>query len=128
VAYRIDDLAAAVSSGSFRTIGKIVAPCSLRCLGEIAHGITSNLLTRAAGVFLEERRKLALVAGEDRHTGFIRRGQPKEERLGQSALPARSERVNDCTQNVLPGRRYSLLSGPLGAWLSWALTYKGTSP
>ena len=42
VAYRTDDLAAAVSSGSFRTTGMIVAPCSMRNLGEIAHGITSN--------------------------------------------------------------------------------------
>lgn len=64
VAYRIDDLAAAVSSGSFRTIGMIVAPCSMRSLGEIAHGITSNLLTRAADVVLKERRRLVLVARE----------------------------------------------------------------
>ena len=64
VAYRIDDLAAAVSSGSFRTISMIVAPCSMRSLGEIAHGITSNLLTRAADVVLKEHRKLVLVARE----------------------------------------------------------------
>ena len=64
VAYRIDDLAAAVSSGSFRTIGMIVVPCSMRSLGEIAHGITSNLLTRAADVVLKERRKLVLVTRE----------------------------------------------------------------
>jgi 4-hydroxy-3-polyprenylbenzoate decarboxylase len=64
VAYRTDDLAAAISSGSYRTIGMIVAPCSMRSLGEIAHGITSNLLTRAADVVLKERRKLVLVARE----------------------------------------------------------------
>ena len=64
VAYRIDDLAAAVSSGSYRTIGMIVAPCSMRSLAEIAHGITSNLLTRAADVVIKERRKLVLVARE----------------------------------------------------------------
>jgi 4-hydroxy-3-polyprenylbenzoate decarboxylase len=64
VAYPIDDLAAAISSGSFRTIGMIVVPCSMRSLGEIAHGITSNLLTRAADVVLKERRKLVLVARE----------------------------------------------------------------
>ena len=62
--YRVDDLAAAVSSGSFRTIGMIVAPCSMRSLGEIAHGITSNLLTRAADVVLKERRRLVLVTRE----------------------------------------------------------------
>lgn len=64
VAFRIDDLAAAISSGSYRTIGMIVAPCSMRSLGEIAHGITSNLLTRAADVVLKERRRLVLVARE----------------------------------------------------------------
>ena len=62
--YRADDLAAAVSSGSFRTIGMIVAPCSMRSLGEVAHGITSNLLTRAADVVLKERRRLVLVTRE----------------------------------------------------------------
>ena len=64
VTYRADDLAAAVSSGSFRTIGMIVVPCSMRSLGEIAHGITSNLLTRAADVVLKERRRLVLVTRE----------------------------------------------------------------
>src|ERR1700722_17877329 len=64
VAFRIDDLAAAISSGSYRTIGMIVAPCSMRSLGEIANGITSNLLTRAADVVLKEHRRLVLVARE----------------------------------------------------------------
>src|SRR5258708_30480202 len=64
VAYPIGDLAAAISSGSFRTMGMIVVPCSMRSLGEIAHGITSNLLTRAADVVLKERRRLVLVTRE----------------------------------------------------------------
>ncbi len=64
VAYKIDDLAGAISSGSFRTMGMVVVPCSMRSLGEIAHGITSNLLTRAADVILKEHRRLVLVARE----------------------------------------------------------------
>lgn len=63
-AYKIDDLAAAISSGSFRTMGMVVVPCSMRSVGEIAHGLSSNLLTRAADVILKERRRLVLVARE----------------------------------------------------------------
>jgi 4-hydroxy-3-polyprenylbenzoate decarboxylase len=64
VAYKIDDLAGAISSGSFRTMGMVVVPCSMRSLGEIAHGISNNLLTRSADVVLKERRRLVLVARE----------------------------------------------------------------
>jgi len=72
-AYGIDDLAAAISSGSFRTMGMIVAPCSMRSLGEIANGITSNLLTRAADVVLKERRRLVLMVRETPfHLGHLR--------------------------------------------------------
>src|SRR5215470_7643353 len=57
----IGDLAAPISSGSFKTIGMVVAPCSVRSMAEIASGVTTTLLSRAADVALKERRRLILM-------------------------------------------------------------------
>lgn len=62
--YNVADLAACVSSGSFKTSGMVVAPCSMRTLAEIATANTSTLLTRAADVVLKERHKLVLLVRE----------------------------------------------------------------
>ena len=62
--YAIQDIAAPIASGSFRTRGMIVAPCSVRTMSEIATGVTTNCLTRAADVMLKERRRLVLLTRE----------------------------------------------------------------
>jgi flavin prenyltransferase len=72
-AYAVTDIAAAIASGSFRSCGMIVAPCSIRSMSEIAHGTTSTLLTRAADVTLKERRPLVLMVRETPlHLGHLR--------------------------------------------------------
>lgn len=73
VAHRLNDVGATISSGSFRTLGMIVAPCSVRTMSEIATGVTSTLLTRAADVTLKERRPLVLMVRETPlHLGHLR--------------------------------------------------------
>lgn len=71
--HKASDIGAAISSGSFRTMGMIIAPCSIRTLSEIATGVTSSLMSRAADVVLKERRRLVLMVRETPlHTGHLR--------------------------------------------------------
>ena len=73
VVYRFRDIAAAISSGSFRTAGMVVIPCSMKTLAGIAHSYSDNLLLRAADVTLKDHRKLVLVPRETPlHLGHLR--------------------------------------------------------
>ena len=71
--HNIGDMAAPLSSGSFKTLGMVVAPCSVRSVAEMASGVTTSLLTRAADVILKERRRLVLMVRETPlHLGHLR--------------------------------------------------------
>ena len=73
VVYRSGDIGAAIASGSFRTLGMLVAPCSIKTLGEISSGVTQTLISRAADVCLKERRRLVLMVRESPlHLGHLR--------------------------------------------------------
>ena len=72
VNYANADIGAAIASGSFQTLGMLVAPCSIRTLSEIATGVTSSLLSRSADVVLKERRRLVLMVRETPlHAGHL---------------------------------------------------------
>jgi flavin prenyltransferase len=73
VYYPVTDIGAAISSGSFPTMGMIIAPCSIRTMGEISTGVTASLLSRAADVVLKEKRRLVLAMRETPlHSGHLR--------------------------------------------------------
>lgn len=73
VCHNVQDIGATISSGSFRTLGMLIAPCSVKTMSEIASGVTSSLMSRAADVVLKERRKLVLMLRETPlHLGHLR--------------------------------------------------------
>jgi 4-hydroxy-3-polyprenylbenzoate decarboxylase len=119
VVHKIGDVGASVASGSYRTMGMIVAPCSVRTMSEIATGVTSSLLTRAADVALKERRPLVLMVRETPlHLGHLRTMVALAE-MGATIAPplpafyAKPESLADMVDQSV-GRALDLLG------LSWA--------
>jgi 4-hydroxy-3-polyprenylbenzoate decarboxylase len=118
------DIGAAVSSGSFKTLGMLVAPCSIRSMSEIATGVTSGLLSRAADVVLKERRRLVLMVRETPlHTGHLRAMTQLSEMGAIIAPPvpafyARPRSIDDLVDHTV-GRMLALFGIETGTVKRW---------
>ena len=124
VCHRIDDLAAPPSSGSFRAMGMVVAPCSVRTVAEIAAGLGGNLLTRAADVALKERRPLALMVRETPLHAVHLENMARLAALGATIAPpvpafyARPETLEEMVDHTL-GRVLDLFGLDAGGVRRW---------
>lgn len=122
--YRPDDVAASISSGSFKTMGMIVAPCSMKTLAEIASGVTSGLISRAAEVTLKERRRLVLLAREAPLTQTHLQNMLTVTQMGAVVSPpvpafyARPESLEDMVDHTL-GRVLDLFDLDAGCVRRW---------
>ncbi|MGE0736518.1 MAG: UbiX family flavin prenyltransferase [Alphaproteobacteria bacterium] len=120
----IGDIGASISSGSFKTLGMIVAPCAIRSLSEIAVGTTSNLLTRAADVVLKERRRLVLLVRETPlHLGHLKTMAAVTE-MGAIVMPPvpafyQKPKTLDDIVNQTVGRALDLFDIDLGIVKRW---------
>ena len=107
VHYAINDIGAAIASGSFRTMGMVIAPCSVRTLAEVASGVTSTLLTRAADVTLKERRRLVLMVRETPLSGVHLRNMLTVTEYGAVVMPPapafynRPESIDEIVTNTV---------------------------
>lgn len=122
--WKHDDMAAAVSSGSFRTLGMVVAPCSMKTLAEIATGVSTTLIGRAADVVLKERRRLVLLARETPLTAVHLKNMLAVTEMGGIVAPpvpafyARPQSLDEMVDHTL-GRvldLFGLESGTVRRW------------
>ena len=122
--YAVSNVGASISSGSFHTMGMLIAPCSIRTMSEIATGVTSTLLTRAADVVLKERRRLVLAIRETPlHVGHLRTMTQLAE-MGAIVAPIvpafynRPQSVDDII-NQTTGRLLDLFDVDVGTVQRW---------
>jgi 4-hydroxy-3-polyprenylbenzoate decarboxylase len=125
VTYPEQDVGAACSSGSFKTLGMIVAPCSIKTMAEIASGATTNLVSRAADVCLKERRRVVLILRETPlHLGHLRSMAAVTE-AGAIVYPpvpafyARPKSIEEMVDHTL-GRVLDLFDIDLGTVRRWS--------
>ena len=123
--HNVENVGASIASGSFRTAGMLVAPCSIRTLSEIATGVTSTLLTRAADVALKERRRLVLLVRETPlHLGHIRSMASVTE-MGAIVMPpvpafyAMPQTIDDVIDHTI-GRALDLFGLDAGLSSRWS--------
>lgn len=122
--HKAEDIGAAPASGSFRSLGMIVAPCSIRSMSEIATGVTSSLLSRAADVTLKERRRLVLMVRETPlHTGHLRTMLQLSEMGAVIAPPApafytKPQSLDDMVEHTV-GRMLDLFGLDCGTIRRW---------
>lgn len=124
VVHQPDNIGAAISSGSFSTLGMLVAPCSIKSLSEIASGVTASLLPRAADVALKERRRVVLMVREaPLHAGHLRSMLAATEMGAIIAPPvpgfyAKPETINDIIDHSV-GRALDLFGIDSGRVRRW---------
>ena len=130
--YRNEDIGAAIASGSYRTLGMVIAPCSMKTLAEIACGTTGSLIGRAADVILKERKRLVLLARETPLTLVHLRNMLTVTEMGAIVAPpapafyARPDNLDQMVDHTL-GRVLDLFDIDAGAVRRWAGPASGRS-
>lgn len=124
VCHSLDDVGASIASGSFKTEGMAIVPCSMKTVAAVAHGIADNLLIRAADVTLKERRKLVLVARESPLSQIHLRNMQLAASAGAVILPpmmtfySHPRAIEDMTRQLV-GRILDVFDLPLEGFKRW---------